>query len=1000
MKHFLTILLFITIHTNYAAVRTSAASGNWNAATTWVGGVAPVAGDDAIIANGHTVTLSANATITNCTVNTGGYLKTGTNGSGNFALTVNGTFTIQNGGTYENNNSQAWSTTIFKGTEVFGASSNIIVNSDDGGSTFISASSANFGNVTWNAADGAFYQVVEGFGFTRTFQGNLTIGSTAAIICSSGVNGNITFSVGGNFTNNGLIRIKQGSTGDLTINVGGTASFTANAFKGIVSTASTNGNGNVVMTVGNISITGGSNYLVEDGTGNITLNVTGTFTQSAGDFRGNYNLSDYGTGTSNFTMAAMNFTGGTFLANYACHTAGAASSLTVTGNCTLNYSATSGVWRIIGLGKLSSTYNNSPTTFTVGGTFTISGAAGEFSSNAGAGTETNSFQNVVISGGANNFQPTIDAGNAHATNTTINGNLTVSGGTTNFSQNVGTFTGNITGNVTISAGTINTSTVAASSLNLTVGTASTTWSQTGGTVSLCNTNIKSGKTLTLTGSKMGDVQTSRTITVETLATLWCDVYPVAGTGGFTLQDNSTLGMGNATGYTGNITVTGTKTNNAGTNLVYYLGNVQTSGTFTTTAGAGTTLDPYRIRSLTINKTAGTAVSLQQPLRVTGAVSGSVTTNLQLQQGLLTTTTANVIQVDNGATSNIGSATSYVNGPITKKGNQAFVFPTGKNPYWARIEMSAPTAVSDFNAEYFSTAYSNTSSMATQAANLQLTHVSLVEHWMFDRLNGTTGNTSLKLYWESSARSAIYKCDSLAIARWNGSAWENTGPAYSGPPCSYGATGNIGFSNTISSFSPITFSSLGVKYLNPLPIELTSFEATPTGPNVQLVWRTASEINNDYFTVEKSKDGINFEVLMKVEGAGNSNTPKIYDELDREPFGGLSYYRLKQTDFNGESTYSQIVPVQFGSDTEEGISVFPNPANEQTQAYFALHGMDGKEVTIDIRDITGRIIFLKKVNCTSDREMVSVEIDGKFSKGMFVVNASHNLHQYSKKLIVQ
>jgi len=251
MKNFFTILFFCFFCSDIdAATITSASTGNWNAGATWVGGVVPGVADLAVIANGHTVTITANASVNSCTVNTGGYLKTGTNGGGNYALTINaaGTFTIQNGGTYENNNKQAWSSTIFNGTETFGASSTIIVNNDNAGGTFVSSSSSNFGNVTWNTADGAFYQIEEGFGFTRTFQGDLTIGTAGSLICSNGVNGNIIFSVGGNLNVLGLLRVKQASTGDLTINVSGTS--TLSGFQGIYATAAGNGNGNVTMNTG------------------------------------------------------------------------------------------------------------------------------------------------------------------------------------------------------------------------------------------------------------------------------------------------------------------------------------------------------------------------------------------------------------------------------------------------------------------------------------------------------------------------------------------------------------------------------------------------------------------------------------------------------------------------------------------------------------------------------------------------------------------------------
>jgi hypothetical protein len=111
---------------------------------------------------------------------------------------------------------------------------------------------------------------------------------------------------------------------------------------------------------------------------------------------------------------------------------------------------------------------------------------------------------------------------------------------------------------------------------------------------------------------------------------------------------------------------------------------------------------------------------------------------------------------------------------------------------------------------------------------------------------------------------------------------------------------------LSTFSDFT----GLGNGTPLPISLLDFNAYPVLEQVEIVWTTATEINNDYFTIERSKDGISFEELMKVQGAGNSNQILNYKELDSNPFEGTSFYRLKQTDFDGIYTYSDIRVVNF------------------------------------------------------------------------------------------
>jgi len=114
----------------------------------------------------------------------------------------------------------------------------------------------------------------------------------------------------------------------------------------------------------------------------------------------------------------------------------------------------------------------------------------------------------------------------------------------------------------------------------------------------------------------------------------------------------------------------------------------------------------------------------------------------------------------------------------------------------------------------------------------------------------------------------------------------------------------------------------------LPIELISFKAACNKGSVYLEWVTASEINNDYFTLERSRDAINWTIVGTVDGAGNSNQNIIYSYVDNKPYNGVSYYRLKQTDFNGQFEYSNIISVICIDDFTGDINVYPNPFSDE------------------------------------------------------------------------
>lgn len=114
---------------------------------------------------------------------------------------------------------------------------------------------------------------------------------------------------------------------------------------------------------------------------------------------------------------------------------------------------------------------------------------------------------------------------------------------------------------------------------------------------------------------------------------------------------------------------------------------------------------------------------------------------------------------------------------------------------------------------------------------------------------------------------------------------------------------------------------------PLPINLLNFNATILEDNyVNLKWQTASETNNDYFTLERSVNVNNWEEVAIINGAGNSSTSLSYSANDKRPYTGVTYYRLKQTDFDGKFEYSKIRSVDIKTDNSFKIS--PNPANNQ------------------------------------------------------------------------
>ena len=157
---------------------------------------------------------------------------------------------------------------------------------------------------------------------------------------------------------------------------------------------------------------------------------------------------------------------------------------------------------------------------------------------------------------------------------------------------------------------------------------------------------------------------------------------------------------------------------------------------------------------------------------------------------------------------------------------------------------------------------------------------------------------------------------------------------------------------------LTFSCFSEICAESLPVELMEFDAV-NGEDctIELTWKTATETNNDYFKIEKSTDGINYETIGTVDGKGNSSTPTVYTFTDRSPSLD-NYYRLKQVDISGiVSTSSQLIIRSdcFDDGAVNTIDVFPNPVHDKGSIKFYNTNLGDTQVELNIADALGRTV---------------------------------------------
>jgi hypothetical protein len=362
-------------------------------------------------------------------------------------------------------------------------------------------------------------------------------------------------------------------------------------------------------------------------------------------------------------------------------------------------------------------------------------------------------------------------------------------------------------------------------------------------------------------------------------------------------------------------------------------------------------------------------------------------------GNIVTDAVNLLIMNAGSTVTAVSDAAYISGPLRKIGNTAFTFPIGKGGFYRPAGISAPGNVAHhFTAEYFGSDPHNSGYLDTEK-DPSILHISDCEYWTIDRTNGASNvfvTLSFKPYTGVGC-SGVTDPTTLKVARWNGTTWKDHGNGGT-----FGTTsGTVQSSAAVTAFSPFTLSTTD-NVANPLPVELINFDAQPNGNSVDVTWQTASEINNDFFTVEKSIDGVNFEFVAEVDGAGNSTSLLSYSTVDENPYNGQSFYRLKQTDFDGTVEYSDPVVVNFNG--ANLISIYPNPVLGNDQRFTIDYTNLNESVSsIQLVDELGRIVHNQSVNTANKQVIISTENIGA---GVYFVKVITTINQYISKVVIK
>jgi len=165
----------------------------------------------------------------------------------------------------------------------------------------------------------------------------------------------------------------------------------------------------------------------------------------------------------------------------------------------------------------------------------------------------------------------------------------------------------------------------------------------------------------------------------------------------------------------------------------------------------------------------------------------------------------------------------------------------------------------------------------------------------------------------------------------------------------------------------------------LPIELISFTAALNGDEVQLKWATANELNNDFFSIQHSTDGISFTNIKRIDGAGDASVVNTYSTIDQNPSRGINYYRLQQTDFDGTTSHSPIETVKVFSGK---IGTYPNPVLNHLSISFG--DFEKGNLEYAIFNIYGKEVHRERVEIKDGLHVVNLDQAGSFLPGTYIV----------------
>ena len=261
-------------------------------------------------------------------------------------------------------------------------------------------------------------------------------------------------------------------------------------------------------------------------------------------------------------------------------------------------------------------------------------------------------------------------------------------------------------------------------------------------------------------------------------------------------------------------------------------------------------------------------------------------------------------------------------------------------------------------------------------------LSEARYYAIDLVSGTMNSPTIELNFNTNG-----VADENVVVPGNARIMRSTNPA--GPWTDEGGSGVYspaapsGYATSgVTSIASTTYFTLGYPNVI-LPVTLAYFKGTLRNGEVHLDWKTFTEKDNKLFTIERSGPEIHFDSIAYRDGAGSSLTVRNYAHIDRFPLAGRSYYRLKQTDFDGAFSYSNIVMIENDENIASRLILSPNPSRDAEAIKVQLQDVENSEVLFSVIDASGRTIGEAVVDLKEPRSVSEILQGRTLAPGAYI-----------------